>query len=276
MSSVLYDVPGPVGRRRILIGSIIGGLFLLGLLALAVSTLAAQGIFEADRWDILAEPDVWNSLGEGLLATLRAAGVAAVLALLLGGVLAGARLSRSRIARAAARVFIEFFRGLPVLLLMFFGLLALQLSFYTAVVLGLALYNGAIIAEILRAGVLTLPRGQAEAGSAIGLTDRQNLLLIQFPQAIRIMLPSLLSQLVVLLKDTSLGSIVAYTELLRTMGRLENFFGSSYVFTVFFVGAAIYIAINFTLSSLATYMSKRQRKTSAASPVEVEGTAAGA
>lgn len=276
MSSVLYDVPGPIGRRRILIGSIIGGLFVLGLLTLAVATLASQGIFDADRWDILSDPVVWERLGIGLLATLRAAAVAAVLALLLGGALAAARLSRSRLARVVARVFTEFFRGLPVLLLMFFGLLAFQLTFFTAVVLGLALYNGAIIAEILRAGVLTLPRGQAEAGLAIGLTDRQNLTLIQFPQAVRIMLPSLLSQLVVLLKDTSLGSIVAYTELLRTVGILEDFFGSAYVFTLFFVGAGMYIALNFTLSSLATYLSKRQRKTSAAAPVEVQSTAGGA
>lgn len=276
MSSVLYDTPGPVTRRRILIGSVIGGLILLGLLVLALVTLAGEGIFEGDRWDILSEPDVWTSLGEGLLATLRAAAVAAVLALLLGAVLAAGRLSKNRIAAMLARLFVEFFRGLPVLLLMFYGVIVLGLSFFMAVVIGLTLYNAAIFAEILRAGVLTLPRGQAEAGLAIGLTSRQNLMHVQFPQAVRIMLPSLLSQLVVLLKDTSLGTIVSYAELLESMSRLENFFGSRYAFTIFFVGAGMYIALNFTLSSLATYLSKRQRKTSAAGPVEVQSTAGGA
>ena len=145
-----------------------------------------------------------------------------------------------------AVVWIELFRGLPVILLMFFSSLALDVSIFRAVVLGLVLYNTAVIAEILRAGITSLPAGQRESALAIGLTPGQALRLILMPQAVRRMLPSLVSQLVVLLKDTSLGYIVGYVELLRVNRELRDFFGSRYIFSLFIVTAALYLAVNFT------------------------------
>lgn len=265
MSSVLYDAPGPVSLRRQRIGSVVGGLVLLGLVAASVVYAARQGLLGADRWDVLYDPprnqeavDVWTSIVvRGLGATLQAAAVAAPIALTLGFLLAVWRTARSRVARTPAVVVIEVFRGLPVLLMMFFALLAFGLSAFQSVVFGLAVYNMAVFAEILRAGLASLPKGQAEAAYAIGLSRRQTLFSILLPQAVRTMLPSLVAQLVVLLKDSSLGFIVGYAELLRSIQLNGQFFGERYYVALFAVGATVYLVVNMTLSWVARSLNRR-------------------
>lgn len=274
MTSALYDVPGPRFRRQILIGTVIGALLMTGGLALVLWRLGSQGLLDADRWDVFQNPDTWTFLWNGLLNTLKAAAVAIVFATVLGVLIATARMSHSATLRVPAIVVIEFFRGLPVLLLMFFTLIVFSSTSFWAVVAGLTIYNAAVISEILRAGVVALPSGQREAGLAIGLTPMQVLLQIQLPQAVRNMMPSLVSQVVVLLKDTSLGSIVAYSELLRSVQNLRDFFGGKYIFSVFFVAAAIYIAVNFSISQLAHYLERRQRRTGHTAGAAVENAPA--
>jgi glutamate transport system permease protein len=265
MSSVLFDEPGPRARRRTAIWSVVAGVVLAALLVLAALQLASRGIFDADRWDIFTETsDSWEALlRRGLGATLRAAGVAALIALTAGTVVAVARMSSARWLRVPAAIGIELFRGLPVLLLILFAALALGVSIFNAVVIGLALYNTAVIAEILRAGIQSLPGGQREAALAVGLTGAQTMRLVLLPQAVRRMLPSLVSQLVVLLKDTSLGFVVGYAELLRTSRELRDFFGSRYIFSIFVVTAVIYIGVNFTLSRVAAWLERRGTPTAA-------------
>ena len=272
MSSVLYDVPGPAARRRERIGSVVGLILVLALVALAVRYAAGRGIFEAERWDVLYAPpkrqtaaDVWRSMViQGLGATLRAAALAAPLALVLGMVLALWRTTRHTWLRLPAIGVIELFRGLPVLLMMLFGLLAFGWSAFAAVVFGLVAYNMAVIAEILRAGLASLPRGQSEAAYAIGLSRSQTLFTILLPQAVRTMLPSLIAQLVVLLKDTSLGFIVGYPELLKSIQNNAQYFGNSYYIALFVVGASIYLAVNIALTRLAVWLERRTGRTSAA------------
>jgi glutamate transport system permease protein len=270
MSSVLYDEPGPVARRRERIGSVIGGLLIVVLLALAFRYADQRGLFGADRWDVLYDPPknqtaeaVWTSMVvKGLGATLRAAVVAAPLALLLGLLLAVWRTTRVRWLRAPATVVIERFRGLPVLLMMLFALLGFGWDAFAAVVFGLVVYNMAIIAEILRAGLASLPRGQAEAAYAIGLSRTQTLLLVLLPQAVRPMLPSLIAQLVVLLKDSSLGFIVGYPELLKAMQNNAQYFGNKYYVALFLMGAGIYLVVNISLTRLAVWLQGRSTRTS--------------
>lgn len=269
MSSVLYDVPGPKARRVSLIGSIVGGVAIAGLLWWAVSILAQQGIFEPERWEVFQIPDVWALIGNGILATLTAAAVAAVIAFPLGLVLCLMRISDVAWIRIPTRIVLEFLRGMPVVLMMFFVLLVFATGSFTAVVAGLVLYNSAIFAEIIRAGIQSLPKGQREAGLAIGLTSFASRRSIELPQAIRRMLPSLVAQLVVLLKDTSLGYIVSYEELLRKVQIMADFLGPDYLFPVFFVAAAIYIAINFSVSRLAIWIEKRGSKKAAGGVVHV-------
>ena len=269
MSSVLYDVPGPKARRVSLIGSIVGVVAIAGLLWWAISILSQQGIFDPARWAVFQIPEVWVLIGNGILATLTAAAVAAVIAFPLGLLLCLMRISDVAWIRIPTRIVLEFLRGMPVVLMMFFVLLVFATSSFTAVVAGLVLYNSAIFAEIIRAGIQSLPKGQREAGLAIGLTSFASRRNIELPQAIRRMLPSLVAQLVVLLKDTSLGYIVSYEELLRKVQIMADFLGPDYLFPVFFVAAAIYIAINFSVSRLAIWIEKRGSKKAAGGVVHV-------
>ncbi|MDH6180713.1 glutamate transport system permease protein [Microbacteriaceae bacterium SG_E_30_P1] len=266
--SVLYDVPGPRARRLSLILSIVAGLVILAGLIWMVVFLASPrvnaggveqpGILDPSRWDILRDLAFWRRVGVGLTATLQMAAVAGVLALVIGTLLSLARTARSAFIRVPAVVLVEFFRGMPVLLMMLFILLVFSSGAYWAGVGALALYNGAVIGEALRAGIASLPRGQRESGLAIGLTPLQVRFTIEFPQAFRQMLPIIIAQLVVLLKDTSLAFIIGYQELLNIVLRQgPTTFGSRYLFTFFFVVWAIYLAVNLTLSWIARLVARR-------------------
>jgi glutamate transport system permease protein len=267
-SSVLYDTPGPKARRLSRIISVVGILLILGLVAWVVSALAAPrvsvngnvqpSLLDPSRWDIFSDVQLWLGVGEGVRATLAMFGAGAIGALLVGLLFCFGRLSTTSWIRVPTSVLLEFFRGIPVLLLMLFTLLVFSTGSYWAGVIALALYNGAIIGEALRAGVISLPKGQRESGLAIGLTPLQTRLKIEFPQAFRQMLPIIIAQLVVLLKDTSLAYVIAYPELLRrTMNYLVNYYGESYRFSLFVLTLAIYLGINLLLSWLARVVARR-------------------
>ncbi len=268
MTSVLYDVPGPRTRRLSLLLSIIGGAIILGALVAVAVFLALPrtnaagveqpGMLDPSRWDILLDRALWRALWRGLSATLQMAGVAAVLAIVLGIALSIARSANSAILRVPATVVIEFLRGMPVLLMMLFILLVFSSGAFAAGVGALALYNGAVIGEALRSGIASLPRGQRESGLAIGLTPLQVRFSIEFPQAFRQMLPIIIAQLVVLLKDTSLAYIIGYQELLNIgLRQGPTTFGPTYLFTLFFVVWAVYLAVNLLLSWLARLVARR-------------------
>lgn len=265
--SVLYDAPGPRTKRWSLVASIVGVLVIAAFFVWMYLTLAAPrvnangaaqpGMFDPSRWDIVAREDLWISFGLGTLATLQMAAAAAVLAVAIGILFSFGRSSTLAWVRAVTGVVLEFVRGIPVLLMIFFVFLVFSAGSYWSGVIGLAVYNGAIIGEALRAGVKSLPRGQREAGLSVGLTPMKAWALIEFPQAFRQMLPIILAQLVVLLKDTSLSFIVSYPELARTISNNRNFFGSRYMFTLFVIGLAIYLALNLTMSWVARFVARR-------------------
>jgi len=268
MTDVLYDAPGPKARRLSLIASIVGTLVILGGLVALVVFLAAPrtnaaglqipGLLDPSRWDLVLDRAFWRVIGRGLTATLQMALVAAVGALVFGVVLSMLRTARSAVIRIPAAILLEFFRGMPVLLLMFFVLLVFSTGTYWAGVIALVVYNGAIIGEALRAGVASLPKGQRESGLAVGLTPLQTRFSIEFPQAFRQMLPIIVAQLVVLLKDTSLASIIGYQELLVIGVRQgPTTFGSTYLFTIFFVVLFVYLSINLLLSWFARFLARR-------------------
>ena len=266
-SSVLFDSPGPKARRRSMVFSIIALVIVAAIIIWVILTLAAPrvssgiklpGSFAPSRWDIFADPRVWRGIGLGVIGTLRAAALAAVLALAIGIGFSTLRTSVFSWVRVPTTIVLEFFRGMPVLLLMLFILLVSSFGSFWAVVLALGLYNGAIIGEILRAGLASLPRGQREAGLSLGLTRLQTKTFIEFPQAFRQMLPVIVAQLVVLLKDTSLGYIVGYNELIRTtMNQMASFYGNRYLLSLFIVTLVIYLAINLSLSAFARRLARR-------------------
>jgi glutamate transport system permease protein len=265
---VLFDVPGPKARRVSLISSIVSGVLILAGLGWIVYTLAGEresggitlpGYFDASRWDIFADGELWSFIVlQGVLGTLRAALTASVLAVALGVILSLLRSSEIAWIRRPTAVVLEFIRGMPVLLMMLFILLVLNTGAFWAVVAALTLYNGALIGEALRAGLASLPRGQREAGLSLGMRPLQSKMLVEFPQAFRQMLPIIVAQLVVLLKDTSLGFIVGYPELLRIdMNNLASFYGNRYQFSLFVITLVLYLIMNLSLSWFARWLSKR-------------------
>jgi glutamate transport system permease protein len=263
-TSVLFDAPGPKARRRHFVIAVVGSLAILGLLALVVRALAAKDQFTAAKWSPFLDPVTWTSyLLPGLRATLVAAFFSIILAM-IGGILLGmGRLSQLAAVRAACGVFVEFFRAVPVLMMMLFAyyvfLFGIQISGEAlpllGVIAGLSFYNSSVIAELIRAGVGSLPKGQQEAGLAIGLTPFATLRLVLLPQAITMMLPSIVSQLVVILKDSALGFLILYPELVRSGQTLASLEGN--LIPTFIVIAAIFIIINYLLTRLAHYLERR-------------------
>jgi glutamate transport system permease protein len=263
--AVLYDAAGPRGRRRIVAGSVVGVLLVTSILGVATARMAANGGFEAELWRVLTRGDLQRLLARGLAATLRAALLAMALSMAVGALLAVGRLSRRRWLARPVGAWVELFRGLPLLLLILFVFLGLPalgvtVSTFWALVVGLTLYNSAVIGEIFRAGILSLPKGQTEAAYAIGLRRGQTLRTILLPQAIRRMLPALVSQLVTLLKDTSLGFVIGYAELLRSGRTAVEFLGGKYSIPIYTAMAVLYIAVNGSLSFLARWLDRSTRQ----------------
>jgi amine acid ABC transporter, permease protein, 3-TM region, His/Glu/Gln/Arg/opine family len=255
--SNLYEVPGPRGvrRNRVLAGVI--AVIMLGVGYLIYARFAVHDQWAADKWSPLIRPEVWTTfILPGLLGTLQAAVAGIVLAAVFGLLFAIARMSEHWWIRVPAGSVVEFFRAVPLLLLIFFAffgsfvLIGTNVSAFTAVVFGLTLYNGSVIAEIVRAGVRSLPKGQSEAAYAIGMRKGQAMRLVLLPQAVRAMMPALVSQFVVLLKDSALGLIVGYDELVDRglNGIAANF---SNVIPAAILIAAIFIVINIALDGLA-------------------------
>lgn len=265
-TTVLFDRPGPRTRRRIMVGSIVTGLGLGALTILVLVRLAAGGQLTEEKWGPVINPAnplfvaLWANLGLALLNNIEAAVLAMVLSMLLGTVLAVTRISLPRWGRWTVVAPMEFFRGLPVVIAIFFASrilpeLGVDLPLLWYLVIGLTTYNSVIIAEIVRAGVASLPRGQSEAAAAVGLTRGQALRAVLLPQAIRVMLPALISQLVVIFKDTSLGFVILYGEAVRFVAiaiqELHN------PLQLYLTIGAIFILINYLVGRLAVWTEQR-------------------
>jgi len=278
-ANVLYDAPGPRARRRAAVGGSVATLVLLVGIWLVVKRLNDGGQFAGKLWGPILDPSdkrfplVWELIGKGVQATLTAAVLAIAFSLVIGVVIGVARMMLGRTSRIPVIGLIELLRGLPVVITIYFASrvlpeLGVNLSGMPGgsglwfLVIGLTAYNSVIIAEIIRAGVASLPRGQSEAALAIGLTPGASMRLVLLPQAIRVMLPALISQLVVILKDTSLAAVLGlYTELLR-QGNLIALNLDNPIQILAVVGT-IFILMNYGLSRVATWVEGRSsRKTS--------------
>ncbi|MFJ3205379.1 amino acid ABC transporter permease [Streptomyces sp. NPDC086989] len=283
MSSVLYDTPGPKAKAR---NWVYTGAFLVVLaLALwwALSLMAEKNQLDAAKWSpFVTDGQIWTTfLLPGLGETLKAGLIAMVIALPLGALLGIARLSDHAWVRVPVGAVVEFFRAIPVLMLMFFssalyvllGTVSSDLRPLYAVVTGLVLYNASVIAEIVRAGILTLPRGQTDAAKAIGMRKGQIMTYVLVPQAVTAMLPALVSQLVVILKDTALGGAALGFADLMSMNRQISANYSNTIATMVVI-ALIYIAVNFTLTTVASWLEGRLRKSQKGTGAVVAGDVA--
>jgi glutamate transport system permease protein len=267
MSMVLFDVPGPKARIRHKIMAVIGIAAVAAALVYVVMRFVVTDQFTSRRLDWINYKQIQLSLVEAIGNTLGAFAVGAVLALVFGAIFAAARLSDHAWVRAPAAVIVEVFRAIPLVIMMFFFYYGLpvagvKLSAFTAVVISLMLYNGSVLAEIFRAGINSLPKGQSEAAYALGMRKTQVMTFVLLPQALRAMLPTIISQLVVLLKDTALGFLITFEELLRWGTRIGGDavnFGRPMI-SVMIVVALVYIGLCLLLTWLATYLEKRNRR----------------
>jgi glutamate transport system permease protein len=290
---VLYDQPGPRSRWAArIVGAVALVAVAVAVYLLVYRPLEANGQFTMRKWGPLIDPDnrnfvrLWRRLGQGLWATFRAA-VGAIIASLIGGTLLAVlrvqfqHLRRRRFGGNVAlqalakgyngllRANVEVLRGLPVIITIFFVArilpeFGIQFPTLWYIVIGLTLYNGVVIAEILRSGMTGLPGGQREAAEALGLSSFKTIRLILLPQSYRIMLPALISQIVVIFKDTSLGFLIGYEDLLQVSNQailtLRN------PIQLYFVVGVIFIVINYGLSKLATYVQRRLERSRGGAP----------
>jgi glutamate transport system permease protein len=266
-ATVLYDAPGPRARRRNRVLTAVFTVAFAALVALVAWKLGQKDQWAAQKWKPFLRADIWTRhIIPGVAGTLKAAAIAAVLALAFGIVFGVARVSRHWWIRMPAGAVVELFRAIPLLLLIFFAsYVPGALTDFTwnpsalqAVVFGLTMYNGSVLAEVVRAGIRAVPKGQSEAGYAVGLRKGQLMRLILVPQAITAMMPAIVSQLVVLLKDTALGTIIAYDNLTSNVSVLQNLYTNAIPAAI--VIACVYIPINLALSWIATQLERRNRR----------------
>lgn len=258
MSSVLFDVPGPRARRRYQIATAVSALLLLAIVAWVVQRLLAEKVLTADAVNATFQNRYLKVVFEGFVSTLKAAGLAIITSLLAGALLAAGRLSNHAVVRWPCTAFIEFFRAVPLLLLFFYIFYAYesQIGTLLTVVLALTLYNGSVLAEIFRAGINAVPKGQSEAAYALGMRKTQVMNLILMPQAVRFMLPAIVSQCVVVLKDTTLGQLITYDEVVRQARGITLAPGAE-ALLIYALVALVFILINYSLGKLAEYLERR-------------------
>ncbi|WP_353945627.1 amino acid ABC transporter permease [Streptomyces sp. HUAS MG91] len=260
-ATALYDIPGPKTERRHKLYGLVSTLIVLGLVAWLLYLLFDTDQFTATKWTPFEYKGIQELLLRGLGNTLKAFAVSAVLSLALGTVLAVGRLSDHKPVRWLATLCVEFFRAMPVLVMIFFIYVALKVEPLPALVAGLTLYNGSVLAEVFRSGINSVERGQREAAYALGMRKTQVMAYVLVPQAVRAMLPAIISQLVVALKDTSLGYLITYEEFLHA-GKLiaSNLDYDLPFIPVVMVISPIYIGMCMLLSWFAQWVARRQRR----------------
>jgi len=259
---VLFDEPGPQGRRRIAVATVVVSVVILVVLFLGYRTLAASGELALAKWKPFWQQWAVKFLLQGLKGTLLVTLASAVVSFPVGTLLAIGRAGRQPVVKALCTAYIEIFRSVPTLLLVYVFLFALpgvglNVSIFWKLTVPIILINSAVIAEIVRAGIRSLDRGQSEAALALGMTTGLSLRLVVLPQAVRLVVPTLVTQLVALLKDSTLGYVVSYPELMKQANNLAN--NTKLLLQAFVVVSAIYVVINFALTRLATALEQRIR-----------------
>ena len=260
MRDALYEAPGPKTRRRTVIATAISLVLLAIAVALIVRQFYVTGQLDPKYWRFFLRPTTWRYLLSGFTGTLRVAAMAGAISLVLGILLMFGRISHLKPVAFAFRVIIDFFRGVPSLLLIYFFYLALpqygfRMPAFWMITLPVALAASGVLAEVFRAGVNAVPKGQTEAALSIGLTPGKTMRKIVLPQALRIVVPSLISQLVVVVKDTTVAYVVSYPDLMQNARVLIT--NNDALLQVYFVVAILYILVNYAINHLSIQMARR-------------------
>lgn len=259
----LFDAPGPRTRRRMRIASAAATVLLGGVAGCVIWAFWAHGQLAANRWAVFFDWSVIQFLLVGLANTLICTLASCAIAFPLGLGLALLRCAQRRWVARAATLWIELFRTVPLLLVVYIALalgpsLGVNPPLFWKLTFAIVLCASPVIAEVIRAGIEAVPAGQREAGIAVGLSPRRLTRLIVLPQALRIMAPALVTQVVAVVKDTTLGYAVSFPELLKQSQNLSAFTGDLIQTTL--VVSLVYIGLNATLSHLATVCARRRSR----------------
>ena len=263
---LLYEPPGPAARKRIHIGTGLAAAAIAAMIALIVRQFAVTGQLTDRYWSFFAKATTWRFLGEGLLTTLEAAVTGSAIAFVLGFLLMRGKLRKNRPMRFISTALIEFTRGVPTLLFIYFFFLIVpqtgwKLSAFWKITLPCAISACGVVAEALRSGVNAVPRGQTEAALSLGLTDARLFYKVVFPQAIRFVIPSLIAELVIVLKDTTFAYIVTCADLMQDAKVLISNYDA--MLSVYLVVAVLYILINWLLNRLSDRLAAVSGRTEA-------------
>ena len=256
----LYEAPGPRTRRRVRIATAVSLILVVAALAAIGYRFYITGQFAPRYWTFFAKATTWKFLLQGFAGTVRVALTAGAIALALGLLLMLGRISHLKALSAACRVVTEFFRSLPSLLLIYFFFLVvpqygIKMSSFWMLTLPVALAAAGVLAEVFRAGVNAVPKGQIEAALSLGMSPLRTTFKIVLPQAIRFVIPSLISQLVVVVKDTTVAYVVSYPDLMQNARVLITNYDA--LVSVYFTIAIIYILINYAINQASIYVSHR-------------------
>lgn len=256
----LYEAPGPRTRRLMVAGTVVTGILVIIGIGLVIRQFYVTGQLAPRYWTFLAQPTTWRYLLQGFRGTVSVALTAGVLSLLLGLVLMLGRTSGIRPLSALCRVVTDFFRGVPSLLLIYFFFLAVpqygvRLSSFWMITLPVTLAASGVLAEVLRAGVSAVPRGQVEAALSLGMRRGRIMFKIVLPQAVRFVIPSLISQLVVVVKDTTVAYVVSYPDLMQNARVLITNYDA--LVSMYFTVAIVYILLNYAINKLSGFVAER-------------------
>ena len=260
MRDALYEAPGPKTRRRIVIGTVIASVALVALVAAIAWRFYITGQFDPQYWEFFTKWPTWNYLLSGLIGTFEVALAAGAIALVLGVLFMLGRISKNKVVSTIFRIVIDFFRGVPSLLLIYFFFLVIpgygiKMPSFWMLALPISLTASGVLAEVFRAGVNAVPKGQTEAALALGMSDSKIMFKIILPQALRIVIPSLISQLVVVVKDTTVAYVVSFPDMLQNARVLITNYDA--LVSTYFVVAIIYILINFAINQASIYVARR-------------------
>ena len=263
---MLYEAPGPKAQRRIRLFTVLALLLLAAFLAVIIRQFAVTGQFAEKYWAFFTKLTTWRFLGEGLLTTLEAALTGSLIAFTLGFLLMRGKLRRNPVIRTVSTALIEFTRGVPTLLFIYFFFLVVpktgwKPSAFWKITLPCAISACGVVAEALRSGVNAVPKGQTEAALSLGLTETRLFYRVVFPQAFRFVIPSLIAELVIVLKDTTFAYIVTCADLMQNAKVLISNYDA--MLSVYLVVAVIYILINYLLNKVSDRLALKLRRTPA-------------
>ena len=259
----LYEAPGPKARRRIAAATAVSLTVLAVLAACVIRQFYRTGQLDAKYWSFFMKATTWRFLGRGIVGTLEAALAAGVVVFAMGFLMMLGRISKYKAARGICTALIEFTRGVPTLLFIYFFFLVvpqfgIQLSAFWKISLPVAISASGVVAEVLRSGVNAVPRGQKEAALSLGMSNRSVFLKVVFPQAIRYVIPALISEVVIVVKDTTFAYVVNFPDLMQNAKVLISNYDA--LLSVYLVVAVIYIIINYLLNRLSVFAARRRNR----------------